>query len=165
MPLGAPQEPLSSATPTSPRPGGSRPAASSSRTSTQSRSDEGGAKTLWIRIINDKTPHNVPADSRNRALDLVLTFFEAGGKPFPAADGNRELGREPGTYRMRFRNPYRSEIGMQNTQIVSGTEAVLDAPVPPDAVRARIELLYKLTPYTTDDEAIEIFSDEIGSLR
>jgi len=121
---------------------------------------EGEGRTLRIRIINDRTPHNVPADSRNRALDLVLTYFEAGGRPFPAADGEREFNREPGTYRLRFRNPYRSEIGMQNTQIVAGTEAVLETVVPAGAVRARFRLLYKLTPFTSDGEAIEIHSEE-----
>jgi len=122
---------------------------------------EGAERTLRVRVINDKTPHNVPADSRNRALDLVLTFYEAGGRPFPPADGQRAFGQEPGTYRLRFRNPYRSDIGKKNTQIVSGSSAVLEAAVPDGAVRARIRLLYKLTPFTLDEEAIEIHSDEI----
>jgi hypothetical protein len=121
----------------------------------------GEDRKIRVRLINDRTPHNVPADSRNRALDLVLTFIDAGGQPFPAADGKRKYGREPGTYRLRFRNPYRSEIGQKNTQIVAGTEAVLEAPVPAGAIRAKIKVLYKLTPFSPDDEAITIRSEEI----
>ncbi len=120
------------------------------------------SKAIKISLINDKTPHNVPADSRNRALDLVLTFFKAGGQAFGAADGDRDFGQEPGTHRMRFRNPYRSEIGKKNTQIVSGTAAIMEEEIPPGAVRARVELLYKLTPFTPDDEAIEIHSEELS---
>jgi len=120
-----------------------------------------GKKVVEVRMINDKTPHNVPADSRNRALDLLITFLSKGGRPFPAADGAREFGQEPGTYRKRLRNPYRSEIGKQNTQIVAGTEVSLLAPVPRDAVRARIEILYKMTPFTTDEDAIVVRSETI----
>jgi len=122
---------------------------------------DGKGRKLRVTLVNDRTAHNVPADSRNRALDLVVTFFNAGGGPFPAADGKRGFGQEKGTYRKRFRNPYRSEIGKKNSQIVSGTKAVLDAPVPPGAVRVRIELLYKLNPYSPDEKAIKIMSEDL----
>ena len=124
--------------------------------------DEGG-RTLVVRVINDKTPHNVPTDSRNRALDLVVTFFKEGGDVFPVADseGPREFGQEPGTYRLRFRNPYRSEFGKVSTQIPSGQEARLDAAVPDGAHRVTIKLLYKLPPFTRDDEAYEVYVREM----
>lgn len=124
--------------------------------------DREGTRAFKVSLINDKTPHNVPADSRNRALDLVLTYYKAGGQAFAAADGKRDYGQEAGTYRTRFRNPYRSEIGKKNTQIVSGTAAILEKAIPPDAVRARFALLYKLTPFTPDEEGIEIFSKEVN---
>lgn len=123
--------------------------------------EEAEGRKLVVRVINDKTPHNVPTDSRNRALDLVVTFFKEGGDAIPAADGERDYGQEPGTYRLRFRNPYRSEYGKTSTQIPSGQEARLEAPLPAQASRATVRLLYKLTPFIKDDEAIEVYSKEL----
>ncbi len=120
---------------------------------------EEGVRHLVVRLINDKTAHNLPGDSRHRALDLVITFFKPGGLPYSAMDGERGFGQEPGTYRLRFRNPYRSEQ-KENTQIPSGKEAVLDVPVPDQAKRAVIQVIYKLTPYTPDEEGLTLAQRE-----
>lgn len=122
--------------------------------------EENGARHLVVRIVNDKTAHNLPADSRHRALDLILTFYRPGGLPYDAMDGEREYGQEPGTYRKRFRNPYRSEQ-KESTQIRSGEEAVLDVPVPDKAQRAIIHVIYKLTPFQLDEEGVSLDRREI----
>ncbi|MBU0755152.1 MAG: cytochrome c family protein [Planctomycetes bacterium] len=119
---------------------------------------------LSARIINDRCGHNLPTDSRHRALDLVITFFKEGGLPYPAADADREFGQEPGTHRMRFRNPYRTETGKIDTQIPAGETRELTVPVPEAAARARIQVIYKLKPFMNDDEGHELVSEEI-SLR
>jgi len=114
--------------------------------------------TLRVTVANETVPHNIPTDSRNRALDLVVTFYGKGGLPVPPSDRTTlEYGQEDGTYRLRFRNPYRTEYGKKNSQIPSGSQALLEAAVPLDAGDdVRIQLLYKLTPFTTDEEAIKI---------
>ena len=121
-----------------------------------SLSSETGSPRLIVRLQNDACAHNLPADSRHRALDLILTYFDEGGVPLQALDGKRDYGQEAGTYRLRFRNPYRSEYGMKNTQIPAGEEAVLETEVPEGVDRARIEVIYKLTPFMRDDEGFNL---------
>jgi len=118
-------------------------------------------KRLYICLKNDKSGHNFPTDSRHRAVDLVVTFYDRGGIPLPAIDEEREYGQEPGTFRMRFRNPYRSESGKVNTQIPAGKEAVMEKAIPEEAVRAKVELLFKLTPYELDSEAKLLIKEDI----
>jgi nitrate/TMAO reductase-like tetraheme cytochrome c subunit len=122
--------------------------------------EENGIWRLKVRIVNDKTGHNLPADSRHRALDLILTLYRPGGLPYEAMDGEREYGQGPGTYRKRFRNPYRSEQ-KENTQIPSGGEAVLDVPIPDKAQRAVIQVIYKLTPFLLDEEGVQLDYREV----
>ncbi|MHC4945815.1 MAG: cytochrome c3 family protein [Planctomycetota bacterium] len=123
--------------------------------------EEGEEKTLLVRIKNDKCGHNLPADSRHRALDLIVTFYKKGGLPFPWEGPPREVGQEPGTFRMRFRNPYRSETDKTNTQIPAGEERILEAPVPPGAQRALIQVIYKLRPFMSDADGEELAHREI----
>ncbi len=113
----------------------------------------GDEKLLRVTLGNDFAGHNLPTDSRNRALDLVVTLFDARGTALkPPAGEVREPGCETGTARRRFRNPYRAS-GDPNTQLPAGEKAVLDVPLPDDAVRAVVELYYKLSPWVPDKEA------------
>lgn len=114
-------------------------------------------QVLTVAVINDKTAHNFPTDSRHRAVDLVVTFYKAGGLPFPAVGKKRPVGQEPGTYRLRFRNPYRSETGKKDTQIRVGEEGVLEAPVPEGAAKAFIQVIYKLRPFMEDKDGAELY--------
>ena len=109
---------------------------------------------LKVTLNNDFAAHNLPTDSRNRALDLVVTLTDARGAELPAAEGvgDRHPGGETGTARLRFRNPYRSS-GNPSTQLPAGTSRTLEVPLPPEAERARIELFYKLQPWIFDSEA------------
>jgi len=109
---------------------------------------------LTVTLSNAFAGHNLPTDSRNRALDLVLTLSDARGQPLPPARAEtREPGCEAGTARRRFRNPYRSS-GDPNTQLPAGESATIEIdPVPADARRATVALLYKLTPFAPDEQA------------
>lgn len=125
------------------------------------KEDEGG-RVLIVQIVNDKTAHNLPGDSRHRALDLIVTFVKAGGLPVPAVGEKREYGQEPGTHRMRFRNPYRSETGKANTQIPAGEKGELKVMIPVEVKRVVIQIIYKLTPFMKDEEGIELTNIDIS---
>jgi hypothetical protein len=122
---------------------------------------QNGTNTLVVRLINDKCGHNFPTDSRHRAVDLIVTFYNAGGVPFPAVEEDRPLEQASGTYRKRFRNPYRSETGMKDTQIRAGKEAVLEAKVPENAHKATIRVIFKLTPFLKDSEGTLLAEEEV----
>jgi hypothetical protein len=114
---------------------------------------QGDRRLLAVTLRNEFAGHNLPTDSRNRALDLVVTLLDARGAALPPPAGEkREPGCETGTARRRFRNPYRAS-GDPNTQLPAGESAVLEVPLPDDAVMALVELFYKLNPWVPDREA------------
>ncbi|HTE05376.1 MAG TPA: multiheme c-type cytochrome [Planctomycetota bacterium] len=118
---------------------------------TAQRSADGGS--LHVSLANEFAGHNLPTDSRNRALDLVVTLLDARGVPLPPPAGEkREPGCETGTARLRYRNPYRAS-GDPSTQLPAGQSSVLDVPVPAGAASATVELFYKLSPWVPDAEA------------
>jgi hypothetical protein len=115
-------------------------------------SDDRG--TLHVELENTFAAHNLPTDSRNRALDLVVTLLDDRGVELPAIPdlGDRHPGGETGSARLRFRNPYRSS-GNPSTQLPAGQTATLDVPLGDAARRAIVELYYKLEPWVDDTEA------------
>ncbi len=115
-------------------------------------SGDAGDRVLAVTLENRFAGHNLPTDSRNRALDLVVTLFDAHGLALPATVPLVAPGETEGTARRRFRNPYRSS-GNPSTQLPAGESSRLEVPLPSSARRARIELLYKLQPFITDGEA------------
>jgi hypothetical protein len=135
---------------------------------------DAGAKKLVVTLVNGGAGHNFPADARHRALDLVITLIQDDGVELPPREFGRGYGRERGTARRRFRNPYREEnerltnkdaFGKENTQIVAGETVSFEVPFDPAAVaRARIELIYKLTPIQKDDEGVRVH-DQVVPLR
>jgi nitrate/TMAO reductase-like tetraheme cytochrome c subunit len=132
---------------------------------------KGGGKKLVVSLTNTGAGHNFPADARHRALDLVVTLIQPDGVEVPPREA-RPYGRERGTARRRFRNPYREETeritnretyGRENTQILSGETLSLEVPFDPSAVdRARVELIYKLTPIQKDDEGVRLVDQRIS---
>lgn len=112
------------------------------------------ARALVVQLTNTFAAHNLPSDSRNRALDLVVTLRDARGLALPAIEGlgDRHPGGETGTARLRFRNPYRSS-GDPSTQLPAGETAELIVPLPSEARHAQVELHYKLKPWDVDAEA------------
>ncbi len=108
--------------------------------------------TLVATIRNAFEGHHLLTDSRNRALDLVVTLYDGRGRPIPmAADAEIVDEQTEGTARLRFRNPYRSS-GKTSTQIPAGESRELAVPIGA-ARRARIALHYKLEPFIPDGEA------------
>jgi hypothetical protein len=108
---------------------------------------------LVVALHNAFAGHNLPTDSRNRALDLVVTLYDSADAALPPARPEpRHPGGETGTARRRFRDPYRSS-GDPNTQLPAGETATLELPLPAEARRATAELYYKLSPWVADDEA------------
>ncbi|GJM20109.1 MAG: hypothetical protein DHS20C15_00240 [Planctomycetota bacterium] len=110
-------------------------------------------RELIVQLTNTFAAHNLPSDSRNRALDLVVTLRDLSGRALPAIPdlGDRHPGGETGTARQRFRNPYRSS-GNPSTQLPAGETAELRVPVE-GAVSAEVEVYYKLQPWIPDSEA------------
>jgi len=110
-------------------------------------------RELVATLRNTFAGHNLPSDSRNRALDLVVTLFDARGAALPPPAGEpREPGCEAGFARVRYRNPYRAS-GQPSTQLPAGQASELRVPLPDGARRARVELAYKLQPLLSDREA------------
>lgn len=118
-------------------------------------------RRLSVQVINDKCAHNLPTDSRHRALDLIVTFYKKGGVPYPPDEPRLESGQAPGTHRKRFRNPYRSETDKVDTQIRAGQSDGLDVPIPSGAARVLIQVVYKLEPLMEDEEGFELYRQEI----
>jgi hypothetical protein len=124
---------------------------------------DGGS--LVVSLHNDFAGHNLPTDSRNRALDLVVTLFDGKGAPVPKPAGEvREPGCETGTARTRFRNPYRA-AGLPSTQLPAGQQFDLKLPLPEGASRAVVDLVYKLQPWIPDREAHWTVHEEIPLAR
>lgn len=114
--------------------------------------DEGGRR-LEVTVTNSGTAHNLPADARHRAVDLVVRLLGQGGEA-PGEAVNLGPGESGGNARLRFRNPYREEYGKVNTQIPAGESRTLAVPFDPAAARsAEVLLLYKRTPFVPDEEA------------
>ncbi|MHC5210116.1 MAG: multiheme c-type cytochrome [Planctomycetota bacterium] len=126
---------------------------------------DASARTLTVRLTNTFAGHNLPTDSRNRALDLVVTLLDARGRALAPGEQQpaqeREPGCEAGTARLRFRNPYRS-AGKPSSQLPAGETATLSVEVPENAVRARVELLYRLQPFVTDAEAHWSLTEDVA---
>ncbi|MBI3847784.1 MAG: hypothetical protein HY292_24370 [Planctomycetes bacterium] len=105
-----------------------------------SRVDVSVAKdAVSIAITNERGGHNFPTDERHRAVDLVTTFADAAG-------------RELAAHSERFRNPYRDEVGLVDTQIRWNETKRFRYDVPFGAKSVRVRLYYKLTPITPDAE-------------
>jgi len=131
---------------------------------------EAGQKKLVVSVTNGGAGHNFPADARHRAVDLVVTLVQPDGVEVPPRE-TRPYGREPGTARRRFRNPYREETerldnqekwGRENTQILAGETLSLEVPFDPGTVtEARVELIYKLTPFMLDKEGVTLHVERV----
>jgi len=104
---------------------------------------------VLVSVTNQGAAHNFPTDERHRAVDLVVRILDANG----------ELVREE---RDRYRNPYRDEIGLQNTQIPWGQTRSYEFPLGIAEGTVDVRLIYKLTPYIPDDEGALIFERSLS---
>jgi len=100
----------------------------------------------WVRVTNNGAGHNFPTDERSRAADLQVRWKNAQG----------EWGVWKHVY--RFRDPYRDETDLTNTQIPSGGTQRFALPQEEDAREGQVRLLYRANPYLPDTESVQLHS-------
>ncbi len=108
--------------------------------------DSGGA---WVSLHNKGAGHNFPTDERSRAADLQVRW------QLPNDEWSDWL------HIHRFRDPYRDETDLTNTQLPSGateqfTLPLADGMSSSEGQRAEVRLLYRTNPYLPDDESAEL---------
>jgi nitrate/TMAO reductase-like tetraheme cytochrome c subunit len=97
---------------------------------------EGGR--FLVEVANVAAGHNYPTDERSRASDV---FWRPLGAP-----------GEAWHHLHRFRNPYRHEVGLLNTELPAGETQRLWIDDPGAAAGVEVILVYKLSPYYADPE-------------
>lgn len=99
----------------------------------------------WVDVVNSGAAHNFPTDERSRAADVQVRWQGSDGAWSEWAD------------LYRFRQPYRDETHLQDTQLPSG-QTWRGRPTAPDGAAAgEARLLYRTNPYLPDDQAAEMF--------
>ncbi len=118
---------------------------------------------LRVGVKNTHEGHNLPTDDRGRALDLVVTIQDAAGNFVPPPESLVKPGQTEGTFRARFRLPYRDEFSEINTQIPPGENATFEWELPAEKGRATVELYFKLQPYILDgaDDSARVHRQEL----
>ncbi len=99
----------------------------------------------WLELENDGAAHNFPTDERSRAADLQVRWSESAG----------EFGEWQHLH--RFRDPYRDETDLTNTQLGSGETWRQELDAPTAAVGAEVRLLYRTNPFQSDSDATELY--------
>ena len=94
-------------------------------------------------LTNDGSGHNFPTDERSRAADLFVQY---------QVDG--KLGELQRLY--RFRDPYRDETDLTNTQLPSGQSMSFD--LRNDVQSVAVRLIYKTNPFMSDDDGVVVHS-------
>jgi hypothetical protein len=101
----------------------------------------------FVTLENVGAGHNFPTDERSRAADLQVRWQHADGSWGSWVQIHR------------FRDPYRDETDLTNTQLPSG--ATERYALPPDGVTqsgsAEVRLLYRTNPFMPDGEAKELY--------
>ncbi len=105
--------------------------------------------TVQVAVTNKAGGHNFPTDERHRAVDLVVRILD---------DSGNLVGEER---RDRYRNPYRDEVGLQNTQIRWNETRSYEWDLEVPSGTVDVKLIYKLTPYIPDDEGQLIFEKKL----
>lgn len=93
-----------------------------------------------VEVENSGAGHNYPTDERSRASDLYWRAIGANG----------EKGRWNAIH--RFRNPYRHEVDLVNTELPAGQTARFEVDAPQARGEIEVALFYKLSPYFSDPE-------------
>lgn len=101
-----------------------------------------------IRLSNIGCGHNFPTDERSRAADLQLRWQRADGS------------WEDWQHVYRFRDPYRDETDLTNTQLPSGESASFPFPAPLEednpGLAAEARLMYRTNPFQADQDSTEV---------
>jgi cytochrome c554/c'-like protein len=103
---------------------------------------------FWVAIENVGAGHNFPTDERSRAADVQVRW--------QATDGGWSAWQQL----HRFRDPYRDETDLTNTQLPSGQIWRLEREIPPSNSAGQVRLLYRSQPFLPDDQAIELYRIE-----
>ncbi len=98
----------------------------------------------WVSVENYGAAHNFPTDERSRAADVQARW--------QAADGSWSDWQHV----YRFRDPYRDEVDLVNTQLPSGETWGSNLTPAESSQRGEARLLYRTNPYLPDDESVEI---------
>lgn len=93
-----------------------------------------------VEVENVGAGHNYPTDERSRASDLFWRPLAEGGEPGPW----RHL--------YRFRNPYRHEVGLLDTELPAGETKQVSIDEPEAGGGVEVALFYKTTPYWEDPD-------------
>lgn len=104
------------------------------------RDAHGGEDRLVVTIENVGAGHNFPTDERSRAADVFWRRLPPDGAP------------GAWTHVYRFRNPYRYEVALQNTELAAGAKVELEVAGAAGLGPIEVALFYKLTPYWLDPE-------------
>ncbi|MBC8369151.1 MAG: hypothetical protein H8E25_04065 [Planctomycetes bacterium] len=94
-------------------------------------------------LTNDGSGHNFPTDERSRAADLFVQY-----------QVDDKLGEWQRLY--RFRDPYRDETDLTNTQLPSGQSMSFD--LRNDVQSVAVRLIYKTNPFMSDDDGVVVHS-------
>jgi cytochrome c554/c'-like protein len=103
----------------------------------------------WVAIENVGAGHNFPTDERSRAADVQVRWQASKGD------------WSDWQHIHRFRDPYRDETDLTNTQLPSGQTWRKEDPVPEASVAGQARLLYRSQPFLPDDQAIELYRVEL----
>ncbi len=103
----------------------------------------------WVEIVNHGCAHNFPTDERSRAADVQVRWMDADGE-WMAWE-----------HLHRFRDPYRDELDLTNTQLPSG-ETWSHRGKRLREGRGEVRLLYRFQPFLPDEEALEIARQSIN---
>lgn len=119
---------------------------------------------IQVGVTNVHEGHNLPTDDRGRALDLVVTVHDSAGNFVTPPEPLVKPGQTEGTFRGRFRLPYRDELVTEPiTQIPPGETWDFDWELPVSSGRAVVELYFKLQPYILDGapDSTRVYREEI----
>ncbi len=105
----------------------------------------------WVQLENVGAGHNFPTDERSRAADLQVRWQDEVGDWLPWE------------HLYRFRDPYRDETDLTNTQLPSGQAWRQDMNPPVAGRLGEVRLLYRTNPYLPDQDSVELGRVPLGS--
>jgi hypothetical protein len=91
-----------------------------------------------VEVENVGAGHNFPTDERSRAADIFWRPIRRAGEA------------NPWRHLYRFRNPYRYEVALTNTELAAGAKVALSIDDPDASGDIETAIFFRTTPYWTD---------------